>query len=428
MRQLPKPREPRDESRAGSGTVLLLAGLVLFAATLRPSIALVGPILAQIRSDLGLGSSAVSVLTALPVLFFGLVAPTVPALRRRIGTPRSVLVALAALLAGSLLRLEPSWPALVAGTCLLSAGIAVGNVLLPVLAKEYFPSRIGLVTGVSTMSINLAAASAAATIVPLTVLADGQWREGMLVWTSPVVAALLCWALLAPWRRSPGDRGPEFSGPSNPEAAATPSRPGRSLLRSRATLNIVAFTASQSVIYYGVLSWLPSIYQSHGISAASSGTLLSIATVIGAPVALVVPPLAARMRDQRGLLAVVVGCAAAGLAGLLLDATAAPVLWALLLGIGMGGAFPLALAFFALKTSNSVETASLSMLAQTVAYLLAAAGPLTLGLLRESTGSWAGGIGLLIACLAVELLAGLRAARPAPPAIAPLLTPTASGR
>ena len=419
MRQLPRPSEPRGEQdHASRGTVLLLAGLVFLAATLRPSIALVGPILAQIRSDLGLGSSDVSVLTALPVLFFGLFAPTVPALNRRLGPARSVLVALVAVLAGSLLRLEPSWTALVIGTCLLSAGIAVGNVLLPVLAKTYFPSRIGLVTGLSTMSLNLAAASAAATIVPLTVLAGGQWREGMLAWTAPVVTAMVSWAVLATRDREPrlqrSGEEQRSSGNHSPARANGSARPesNRGIVRSRLAWYIIAFTASQSVIYYCVLSWLPSIYQSHGVSAAFSGVLLSIATAIGAPVALVVPSLAARTADQRGLLAVVVGCAAAGLAGLLLDATAAPVLWAVLLGIGLGGAFPLALAFFALKTSNSEQTASLSMLAQTVAYLLASAGPFTLGLLRDGTGSWSPGIGLLLGCLAVELAAGLLAAKP----------------
>lgn len=406
MKQLPRPREPLGKQRpTPTGNALLLLGLVLLAATLRPSIALVGPILASIRSDLGLDSSSVSILTALPVLLFGLVAPLAPALSRRLGTPSAVLVALGALLVGSLLRLEPNWGALLAGTCLLSAGIAVGNVLLPVLAKSYFPTRIGLATGVSTMSLNLAAGSAAATIVPLTAL-SGQWREGMLVWTAPVLGAMLCWAFLARRPAKPSRDG-RF-------ATASSARPPAavSILRSRVARSVIVFTASQSVIYYSVLAWLPSIYQSHGISSAISGILLSITTVIGAPVALVVPSLAARMPDQRALLAVVVGCAAAGLAGLLLDAAASPVLWAILLGIGLGGAFPLALAFFSLKTSTSEQTASLSMLAQTVAYLVASAGPFALGLLRDGTGSWTAGIGLLMACLSAELLTGLKAARP----------------
>jgi CP family cyanate transporter-like MFS transporter len=410
MHPTSRPSRARGEQdHATPGTVLLLAGVALLAATLRPSIALVGPILAQIRSDLGLSSTEVSLLSALPVLFFGLFAPAAPALQRRLGIPRSVLAALIALLAGSLLRLAPGWEGLVAGTCLLSAGIAVGNVLLPVLAKAYFPARIGLLTGVSTMSLNLAAASAAATIVPLTAMAGGQWREGMLVWTAPAAAAILCWAALALRRPGALDR----DAPAGAVAAARP-RTGSSVLRSRTARSIIAFTASQSVIYYCILSWLPSIYQSHGASAASSGVLLSITTLIGAPVALVVPSLAARTRDQRWLLAPVVGCTAAGLAGLLLDAASAPALWAILLGVGLGGAFPLALALFAIKTPSSDQTASLSMLAQTAAYLLAAAGPFTLGLLHDRTGSWSAGIALLIACLAVELAAGLGAARPLP--------------
>src|SRR5579859_5070180 len=112
--KLSRPQEEQGQTGT-AGAALLLTGVILLAANLRPAIAMVGPVLAQIRIDLHLSGTETSVLSALPVLFFGLCAPAVPALSWRLGTRPTVIVALAALLAGSLLRLEPSWPALVAG-------------------------------------------------------------------------------------------------------------------------------------------------------------------------------------------------------------------------------------------------------------------------------------------------------------------------
>ncbi|MBT8159684.1 MULTISPECIES: MFS transporter [Arthrobacter] len=396
--------EPVEEQgRTGTvSTALLLTGVLLLAANLRPSIAVLGPVLGQVRLALNLTGGETSLLAALPVLIFGAFAPAGPILIRRMGTHSTVLTALSVMTLGAVVRLAPGWPALLAGTCILSAGIAVGNVLLPVLAKTHFAARIGTVTGLSTMSLNVAAAAAAATIVPLTLLAGGDWREGLLVWAAPIVAALLCWSIILTRPRAGIVRGDAGLGNG-----------GMAILRGRRlpVRDIVIFTASQSVIYYCMLSWLPSIFQSHGEPAAYAGLLLSVATVVGAPIALVVPALAARMEDQRILVLGAVACAATGLLGLLFDPVGAPMLWAVLLGIGQGAAFALALAFFALKTTSSAQTASLSTVAQTVAYLVAALGPFCLGLLHDGSGTWAPGIALLLGCLVAECIAGLRAAR-----------------
>lgn len=361
----------------------------------------IGPVLAQIRTSLHLSGIEASLLTAVPVFFFGLCAPAAPALLRRFGVNRTVLAALAVVLLGTVVRLGPSWTTLLIGTALLGAGIAVANVLLPVLVKLHFPGRVGPITGLYTMTLNLAAAAAAGSIVPLSGAFGHSWRAGLAVWSIPVAAALLCWGVLASRRQGQATTGGHALRAGHP----------LSLLRNRRARAVVFFTASQSVIYYSILSWLPSIYQDHGISPLNAGILLSVTTLIGAPVALLLPSLAARARDQRRYVIVVAGCAAAGLFGLLLAPATAPYLWAILLGIGQGGAFPLALTFFVLRTTHAAQTATLSMVSQTIAYLLAALGPLAMGTLHDGTGSWTVPIMVLISCLCIEVLTGLRAAR-----------------
>src|SRR5690348_1627150 len=127
--------------------LLLAAGMVLVAANLRAAASSVGPLLDQIKSDLGLSSTAAGLLTTLPVLCFGLVAPVGPALARRIGYQAAVGAALGTLIVGLLVRLVPGVAPLYLGTTLAGAGIAVGNVLLPVLVRRSFHERAGLMTG-----------------------------------------------------------------------------------------------------------------------------------------------------------------------------------------------------------------------------------------------------------------------------------------
>ena len=393
----------RMQRRPRAGTCsrppLLLAGLLLVAVNMRPALAVISPVLGQIRIGLHISGATAALLTALPVACFGVVAPVGPALARRLGLERALTAALVLLLVGMLLRLGPDLATLLAGTVVLGGGIAVANVLLPALVKRDFPNRVGPVTGMYSTAINLAAATAAGTVVPLAAAVGHGWRGGLAAWVIPVIPALAVLVTLA--RPAP----------------AAPSTTGnrltmRGLARHKRARQVIAFTAAQSVIYYSVLSWLPSIYISHGMSAAAAGLLLSATTLVSAPIALILPTLAARRTDQRGYVVVIACCAGAGLLGVLAAPTSAPYLWAVLLGIGIGGAFPLALTLFVLRTRDATETARLSTGAQTVAYLIAAAGPVALGVLHDATGSWAPGIGLLLTCAVAELLAGLGAGRP----------------
>ncbi|TWP33241.1 CynX/NimT family MFS transporter [Leekyejoonella antrihumi] len=389
-----RPVPPRR--RAG----LLLVAMLLLAANLRTPLTEVGPVLSTLRGQFGLTSGAASLLTALPILLFGLCAPLASPALRRMGIDRLILLALVVLLAAGLLRLAPSLPALLVGTTVMGAAIAIGNVVLPVLVKTRFPDRAGVVTGSYTMALNVGASAAAGTIVPLTA-ALGSWRAGFSVWLIPIVAACCCWAPLVRARNRAGSTSQQMTAPTRSLA----------MLGNARVLAIVIFTASQSVVYYGMITWLPSIFSDHGASPSQAGALLSVATFIGAPVALVLPPMAARARDQRPFVVALVILAAAGLCGLLIAPTAAPYLWAVLLGIGQGGIFPLALIMYVLRTSNGEQTAALSVLAQATAYVFAAFGPLIMGVLRDRSGTWSSSILLLLACLVVELVTGLSAGR-----------------
>jgi MFS transporter, CP family, cyanate transporter len=380
-------------------SVLLAAGMVLLAVNLRPAAAGIGPLLGRIQADTGLSGFGAGLLTTLPVLCFGALAPLAPALARRLGERTTVAVALAVLLFGLLVRLVPGLGFLFLGTALAGAAIAVGNVMLPVLVRGNFPHRIGLLTGMYTTALIGFAALAAGVSVPVANAFGGGWRPGLAVWAIPAVLALLVWA--PQLRRA--QHAPHPAGHRAPGA--------RALLGDRVAWSVTLFFAVQAAGFYATLAWLPSVFQSHGMSTTKSGFLLSLSLVVGLIPALILPSLAARRQDQRVFMLAVMGFVAAGWLGIIVAPTTVPYLWVVLLGLGQNAAFPLALTLIVLRGGSLVNTAGLSTLAQTVGYLVGALGPLAIGALHDLSGSWTPPLLVLLALLGPQLALGLAAAR-----------------
>jgi CP family cyanate transporter-like MFS transporter len=98
-----------------------------------------------------------------------------------------------AICAGTALRLIPATIALLGGTIVIGAGIAVANVLLPGVIKRDFGSRIGLMTGIYSMSLSIGAALAAGITVPLARVAHTDWRTTLALWGLLAVLAVIVW-------------------------------------------------------------------------------------------------------------------------------------------------------------------------------------------------------------------------------------------
>ncbi len=379
--------------------MLLVLGMVLVAANLRPAAAGIGPLIDRIQSDTGLSGTGADVLVTLPVLCFGALAPFVPALARRFGARPAVAGALVVLLVGLLVRLLPGLGFLFVGTAIAGAAIAVGNVLLPVLVRGNFPDRVGLVTGMYSTTLIGFAALAAGMSVPIANAFGGGWRPGLAVWAVPAAIALLVWAPQLARRRDTG------GAPADQLAGA------RSLIHDKVAWAVTMFFAIQSAGFYATLAWLPSVFHSHGASSSKAGLLLSIALVVGLVPALTVPTMAARARDQRTFVWVFVASIAAGWIGIIVAPMWAPYLWVVLLGFGQNAAFPLALTLIVLRGGTITSTSGLSTLVQTVGYLIAAVAPFAIGAVHDVSGSWTPALFVLLALLVPQLIVGLAAAR-----------------
>ncbi|MCO1659794.1 CynX/NimT family MFS transporter [Pseudonocardia humida] len=390
-----EPAAPPARTAVRWSAVWFAVSIVLVAANLRPAVVAVGPLLGEIQADQGLSGTAAGVLTALPVLCFGLLAPLAPVAARRVGIERVLLGAVLVLCAGIAVRSAGGVVALFAGTVLLGAGIAVGNVLLPSLVKRDFPERTGLMTGLYSMAITSGATLAAGVTVPVAQAVGLQWRGALAMWLVFAGVALLSW--LPHVRRS--DR---------------PARTGASraggLWRDPVAWQVTIYMGLQSLSFFAVVAWLPALLVARGFEPVVAGWLLSLATACGIVGATVAPLLAARSHRQRAVVLVTTGMAAAGLLGLLL-VRGGEVLWVALLGAAQSAALGIALTLVGVRAPDAERAAQLSGMAQSAGYVLAAAGPFAVGFAHDVTGGWTVPLLLLLALLVLQGSAGVLAAR-----------------
>jgi MFS transporter, CP family, cyanate transporter len=363
---------PPTPVHGSAGRLLLGVSIVLISVNLRAAVTSVGPVLHEIIRDAGLSAAAVSVLTTLPSLCFGLAAPLAPQLARRTGTERAVLAGLLLMAAGIALRGLGGAPALYAGQVLAMAGIGLINVLLPGLVKRDFPDRVALMTGLYTMAFCTGAAGAAGATVPLAVAFGGSWAAALAIWAVPAALAAAVWA----WQLPP--REPVSHGAMRV----------RGLWSDPLAWQVMLFMGLQSALAYIVLSWLPPILRDRGLSQVEAGLVLSVSVVMQAGACLFAPALATRGKNQSFANVFSVALCMAGLLGCFFAPLGTVWIWAAVLGISQGALISIALTVIVLRSPDARVAAHLSGMAQAGGYILASAGPMLTGMLRAWTGSW----------------------------------------
>lgn len=387
-----RPASPfRDRPFIGA---LAIAALLLAAANLRGGLVVVGPLVMEIRDTLAINASAFSLLTTLPLLCFGIVSITVPWLSRRWAPQQLAIAGLLVISLGVALRLLEQYPLVILGTLLLGSAIAVLNVLIPGLVKSFFPAQVGLMTGLYSVTLSLGAGLGVYLAVPL-MEQFGSWRYPVALWA---LLPLFCMLFWLPMLRV---RGVERLGKLT----------RISLWRDKVAWAITLFMGLQSFYFYSMATWLPKILLESSLDAHRAGTATALINLVSIPFNLFVPMLAARMRNQRLLVLGTFTASFIGIAGLWWLPSAA-LLWASLIGVGCGCALSLALSFFVLRTATPVQATALSAMAQSIGYLLAALGPLSLGLLRDINGHWQWALATMLVLQLFQLGFGWYAARP----------------
>lgn len=363
--------------RVVSGALLTVA-MVLVALNLRSPITSVPPELVRISDDLHLSGAAAGLLTTLPVLCMGLFAPVAQALAARFGRESTVLLAVLLILAGTLVRLGGGVAAvLYLGAFVAGVGIAVTGTLLPGVVKAAFPRRGGLMTGLYMAGMMGGAALASQLTVPLA-NALGSWQRGLAVWSVFAVVALALWTpVVAAHRRHHAEAG------TTPRAAR-----GALPWRSTTAWLLAAYLFCNSWEFYTQVAWIPATYESYGWAAGAAAGLLTIFTLTQAVSGIGGPALADRVPDLRTLVLPSVILGILGTAGVAWLPQTAPLLWMVLLGLGLGAGFALGLVYLVVYARSPEASARLTALAFLVSYTCASIGPVVFGVIRDATDSW----------------------------------------
>ncbi|RSS51791.1 MFS transporter [Streptomyces sp. WAC01280] len=392
---------------------LVIVGLVLSALNLRPAITSLGALLEEVSEGLHMSGSVAGVLTSVPPLCFAVFGITAPRLARRFGPAAVVCAGMAAIFAGLVLRPFASGTAgFLAASALALMGIAVSNVLMPVIVKRYFPDRVGTMTGLYSMALALGTSVAAAATVPMTEALGGDWRLGIGIWAVLAALAVLPWIPLIRDRdRSAGarDRGVRDRSARDRTEKAT-ATPAPRITRSRTAWALGCFFGLQATGAYITMGWMPQIFRDAGVPASTAGVLLAVTMVMGVPLAFVIPRLATRMKNQGPIVVALGLCGLTGYTGLFLAPASGAWVWAVLLGIS-NCSFPLALTMIGMRSRTGAGVVRLSAFAQSVGYLISIPGPLLVGVLYQHSGGWGLPIALMGGLMVPQMIVGTLAGR-----------------
>lgn len=401
MNQFIKNKDMKYTPHIGKPAVwVTIVGIIFIASNLRAPITSVGPLVSLIRDDLQISNTLAGLITTLPLLAFALFSSIVPRLGQKYGMELTILISIIFLTIGIILRSLSGVATLYIGTAVLGLAISISNVLLPSLIKREFPERIGMMTGVYAISMNLLGAIASGISVPIAVGLGFGWQGALGIWGILSFVSILIWL--------PQIKGRNWKSSSlyNQETKSNVN-----LWRSALAWQVSLFMGLQSMIFYVLIAWLPEILMQQGISSNQAGWLLSIMQLALLPFTFIVPVMAGRMSSQRLLVTIMSILLLIGNLGILFGSSNLIVLWIIILGIGGGFAFGLAMMFFSLRTENAQQAAELSGMAQSIGYLLAAIGPTFFGYLHDVTNSWTPPILILVCASVLLFIFGLGAAR-----------------
>lgn len=368
-----------------AGRGLALVGIMLVALNVRTAVVAVSPIVRLVGADIPLDSVGIGLIGMLPPVAFALSGVFAPFVAHRLGLETTLVVACAAMAAGTALRSVVSdFPLFFIGSVIALTGMGFGNILLPPAVKKYFPDRIGLVSAIYVTLVSVSAGVPPVVAVPVAEAAG--WRVSVGSWAVLAVLALAPWAVLGLRARLARRRARLSLDPAVEEAE--PAVIGR-LWRSPTAWAITLTCGLSSMNFYSMAAWLPELMISRGESQVTAATMLSLFAMVGIPLGFIVPWTMTRMRSSIGPLVVFGSLSVvASYLGLMFDqGTWLAWVWVFLAGVGTL-LFPLSLTLINLRTRSHQASTALSGFVQGIGYTIAAAGPLLVGLLYELTGDW----------------------------------------
>ncbi|MBA6243456.1 MFS transporter [Psychrobacter sp. Urea-trap-16] len=376
--------------------------MILLATNMRAPIVALGSIAPVVKDALDISEFQIGWLGAVPMLSFAVGALISPAIGKRFGLENTLIAMIGLLTVGMVIRTAiPTWSGFLIGTLLLTLAIGFANTLAAPVIKQRTPQHIPLITGLFSLTMTTAAGIVAGVVLPLSEQVGWQWALGG--WTILGVFAFVIWLFLR-----------VRLGSSNHQAVI-PAALGSSeisMWRTTFAWQIAIFMGLQSLLFYTVASFLPSIWVSKGLSAVSAGQMGSVFQFMAPVSILSLTWLVNRGRPIQALAVFAAVLNVVGILGVSYLSTDLAWLWSGMMGMGCSAIFTLSMMLFSMRTYTTNQASELSGMAQAVGYVIAFFGPLGTGWLHETTGSWSVPLFIMLILMIVNVVIAWLVSRP----------------
>lgn len=381
----------------------VIIAIVFIASTLRAPLTSVGPVVEEIKQVMEIGNSVTGILTTIPLIIFAIVSPLVSKVTSGLTMSRTIFYSTILLIIALLLRIAGDFNLFIIGTLLLGIAIAFGNVVLPSYVKWYFPMQIGLATGIYSGTMNFTAGLGGGLSFPLSEMSPIGFRLSLSFWIIFGVIALLLWI---PKART----GVKLEQETVDQSKLEPSKKVN-VVKSKLAWMVALTMGFQSMVFYTMVAWVPSILIDRGLEPTTAGYLLMLNQFSQVPMTFIFPIVASKLKDQRILVVIITVLFLIGFSLFFTQSLVLLIIGIVIAGLAMGACFSLCMTFFSIRAHTSEGSISLSGFGQSVGYLIAAIGPFLIGYLYDATGSWNSGIVALIIMSILIFIFGYPAAK-----------------
>ncbi|MHC3759942.1 CynX/NimT family MFS transporter [Staphylococcus succinus] len=366
----------------------VVLAIIFIASTLRAPLTSVGPVVDEIKQVMDINNSIAGILTTIPLIIFAIVSPMVSKVTSRLTMSRTILYSTLLLIIALYLRVAGDFNVFLIGTILLGVAIAFGNVVLPSYVKWYFPMQIGLATGIYSGTMNFTAGLGGGLSFPLSEITPIGFRLSLAFWIILAVIAIILWLPKA-------RKGTELEKATATQYQAKKTKKV-SIVKSKLAWMVALTMGFQSMIFYTVVAWVPSILVDRGLDPSTAGYLLMLNQFSQVPMTFTFPIIASKLKDQRILIVIITILFLLGFSLFFTQSLVLLVVGIIIAGLAMGACFSLCMTFFSIRARTSEGSIALSGFGQSVGYLIAAIGPFLIGYLHDATGNWVSGIIALI--------------------------------
>ncbi|QQT25482.1 CynX/NimT family MFS transporter [Sphingobacterium spiritivorum] len=381
--------------------ILSFLGVIFVATNLRSPLSAVGPVMNEIINVLHLSNIEAGLLTAVPLAVFAGLSSAIGQFAIKYKMEKLILISLLVLIVGLWARISGNNLWLFTGSALVGIGICVSNVLMPAFIKKNFPEKVGVMTGIYSVAMNLSAALAAGLSISIGRWTQSGWQGSLGIWIIPAALTLMIWL--------PQLFNVNASG--KPTVATSSENHKIAIFKSRQAWNISIFMGLQSLMYYSIAAWLPAVLMDYGMDTDTAGWVLFYFQLAMLPVTFLGPVIASKMKQQGLLIWILSFSMLAGLILIIVFRLKFIYPAVVLFGLANGLSFSLSMLFFSLRTEHAHTAIQISGMSQSIGYLIAAFGPPVFGKLYDITRIWNASFYFLIITVLLMLIFGLYAAK-----------------